>query len=321
MAGPKATGKDKKTAPQRREQSGDSALETFFPSLDPDVPLDGNVGPRPRRGTGLRRVSLREILPSMVTLLALCAGLTSIRLGLEGRFEMAVGAIVLAAMLDAVDGRVARLLKSASRFGAELDSLADFVNFGVAPAVLLYVWSLSELNSLGWIAALIFAICCGLRLARFNSQLNAQEGPSWRKNYFQGVPAPAGALVVLLPLSLSEADLVPLIQWPIVTLGYTVLVGLLMVSTLPSFSGKRYGENIPRSAVLPLLVVVVLFVALLVSYLFRVLSVGSIAYLAHLPLAYRAYKAHLPKDRTGKPAESAGSAGSGDSADKADPPS
>lgn len=299
MATPKATDRDKKAVPERRGQSGESALETFFPSLDPEASLDGEDEPPARRRTGLRRVSLREILPSMVTLLALCAGLTSIRLGLEGRFEMAVGAIVLAAMLDAVDGRVARLLKSASRFGAELDSLADFVNFGVAPAVLLYVWSLSELNSLGWIAALIFAICCGLRLARFNSQLNAKEGPSWRKNYFQGVPAPAGALVVLLPLSISEAELLPLIQWPAVTLGYTVLVGLLLVSTLPSFSGKRYGENIPRSAVLPVLVVVVLFVALLVSYLFTVLSIGSIAYLAHLPLAYRAYRAHLPKDPTG----------------------
>lgn len=301
MAAPKATDKNGKDASKKREQPSESALETLFPSFDPDASAE----PRPRRGSGLRRVSLREILPSMVTLLALCAGLTSIRLGLEGRFEMAVGAIVLAALLDAIDGRVARLLKSASRFGAELDSLADFVNFGVAPAVLLYVWSLNELNSLGWIAALIFAICCGLRLARFNSQLGTQDGASWRKNYFQGVPAPAGALVVLLPLSLSQADLVPVFEWPQVTLVYSVFVGLLMVSTLPSFSGKKYGENIPRSAVLPLLVVVVLFVALLVSYLFTVMSVGSLAYLGHLPLAYRAYRAQLEKDHAGRKAEAA----------------
>lgn len=268
-------------------------MEQLFPSLDPEDEAE-EAQPRQAR---LRDVSFKSMLPSLVTLLALCAGLTSIRLGIEGRFELAVGAVVVAAMLDAVDGRVARLLKSASKFGAELDSLADFVNFGVAPAVLLYVWILAALDSLGWTAALAFAICCGLRLARFNSQLEL-PGPSWKKDYFQGVPAPAGALTVLLPLAIDQAGLSVNEDWASVALVYTVFVGLLMVSSLPTFSGKRLGEHIPRSAVIPVMIAAVVFIALLVSYLFVVLSVGAILYLAHLPFAYRAHRRRALRDTT-----------------------
>src|ERR671931_1083978 len=163
-----------------------------FSPFDRDRP----EGKRPR----FRLIPVRTLLPNLITLLALCAGLTAIRLAVEEKLEWAVAAIVFAALLDGIDGRVARLLKGTSRFGAELDSLADFVNFGVAPALILYVWGLHELKSAGWIAALVFAICAGLRLARFNVQIDDPNRPAWAANFFTGMPAPAGAITVLLPI-------------------------------------------------------------------------------------------------------------------------
>src|SRR5437762_5676474 len=150
-----------------------------------------------------RAVPVRTMVPNLITLLALCAGLTAIRLAVEGKLEWALGAIVFAALLDGIDGRVARLLKGTSRFGAELDSLADFVNFGVAPGLILYFWTLHELGNFGWIAALVFAICAGLRLARFNVMIDDPNKPVWAGNFFTGIPAPAGAITVLLPIYLS----------------------------------------------------------------------------------------------------------------------
>src|SRR5437588_6627036 len=147
-----------------------------------------------------RRIPVRTLLPNLITLLALCAGLTAIRLAFEDKLEWAVAAIVFAAMLDGIDGRVARMLKGTSRFGAELDSLADFVNFGVAPALILYFWGLHELGNAGWIAAMVFAICTGLRLSRFNVMLDDPNKPVWAGNFFVGMPAPAGAITVLLPI-------------------------------------------------------------------------------------------------------------------------
>src|SRR5215510_15424579 len=148
----------------------------------------------------LRAIPFRTLAPNLITLLALCAGLTAIRLSVEGRLEWAVAAIVFAALLDGIDGRVARMLKGTSRFGAELDSLADFFNFGVAPALLLYFWGLQELGNAGWIAAMVFAICAGLRLARFNVMIDDPNRPAWGEKFFTGVPAPAGAIAVLLPV-------------------------------------------------------------------------------------------------------------------------
>src|SRR5262245_35548125 len=144
-----------------------------------------------------RPIPVRMLVPNIITLLALCAGLTAIRLTIEGRIELALAAIVFAAVLDGLDGRVARLIKGQSRFGAELDSLADFVNFGVAPALILYFWGLHELGNAGWIAAMVFAICAGLRLARFNVMIDDPNKPAWAGNFFLGVPAPAGAISVL----------------------------------------------------------------------------------------------------------------------------
>ena len=164
-----------------------------FPPFDPDPP------PRRRR---FQAIPVRTLLPNLITLLALCAGLTAIRLAVEGKLDLALAAIVFAALLDGIDGRIARMLKGTSRFGAELDSLADFVNFGVAPALILYFWGLHELKSAGWIAALVFAICAGLRLARFNVMIDDPNQPAWAGNFFTGMPAPAGAITVLLPIYL-----------------------------------------------------------------------------------------------------------------------
>jgi CDP-diacylglycerol--serine O-phosphatidyltransferase len=236
-------------------------------------------------------------VPNVITLLALCAGLTGIRLALEGRYELALGAIVFAAMLDAVDGRVARMIKGTSRFGAELDSLADFFNFGVAPGLILYFWGLKELGNLGWIAAMVFAICAALRLARFNVQIEDPNRPVWAGNFFTGVPAPAGAITVLLPIYLYFLQ-VPMHEPAllVVTLIYTVVIAALMVSRLPVLSGKKMGTRVRLEMALPVILVAVLFIALLVSYPWQVLSVGTIAYLACLPLGWFSYQRQLQAD-------------------------
>ena len=169
-----------------------------------------------------RRIPVRTLAPNLVTLLALCAGLTGIRMAFENRYGLALAAIVFAAVLDGIDGRLARLLKGTSKFGAELDSLSDFVNFGVAPALILYFWGLHDLKSAGWIAAMAFAICAGLRLARFNVMSADPDRPAWAANFFVGVPAPAGAIIVLLPIYAAFLGLPrsPFLTW--VTLAYTL---------------------------------------------------------------------------------------------------
>lgn len=237
---------------------------------------------RGKRWRKLNRVPLRMVLPNMVTLLALCSGLTAIRLALEGRLELAMMAILLAAFLDALDGRLARMLKGTSRFGAELDSLTDFVNFGVAPALILYQSSLSAIDNLGWIAALLYAICAGLRLARFNAALDV-EGPDHKANFFTGVPAPAGALLALLPMYFALLGGDWLTGAPILVAAYIVVIGLLMVSSLPTFSGKKIGARLPSDSVLPLMVASAAMIALLVAFTWQVLIALSFAYLAALP--------------------------------------
>ncbi|MCO5128972.1 MAG: CDP-diacylglycerol--serine O-phosphatidyltransferase [Xanthobacteraceae bacterium] len=235
-----------------------------------------------------RPVPVRMLVPNVITLLAICAGLTAIRLATEGRMELAVAAIVFAAVLDGVDGRVARLIKGQSRFGAELDSLADFVNFGVAPGLILYFWQLHDIHNVGWIAAMIFAISGGLRLARFNAAIDEPAKYPFAGNFFTGVPAPAGALTVLLPVYLGFLD----VPQPPATLTafYTVSVAFLMVSRLPVFSGKSMRWRVPPEMVLPAFVAAVLFVALLIAYPWQILSVGSVVYLFSLPLGWKSYR-------------------------------
>jgi CDP-diacylglycerol--serine O-phosphatidyltransferase len=186
-------------------------------------------------------------------------------------------------------------MKGQSKFGAELDSLADFMNFGCAPALFLYLWGLYELGNVGWIAAMVFAICAALRLARFNVMIDDPNRPAWAGNFFTGVPAPAGALVVLLPIYLS---LLGWFQTPAaLTLIYTLAIAGLMVSRLPVFSGKRVGKRIPPEVVLPVIVVFVLFFALLIAYPWQVLTIGTVCYLAALPLGWLSYREHERKDK------------------------
>lgn len=258
-------------------------MASLFPPLDPE----GGLRPRFVR---IGKVPLRVILPNLVTLLALCSGLTAVRLAIEERIELALAAIVFAALLDGIDGRLARALKGTSRFGAELDSLADFVNFGCVPALMLYFWGLNEAGSFGWIAALVYAICAALRLARFNVMLDDPDKPAFAADFFTGIPAPAGAITVLLPVYLELIG-VPHggISAPLALI-YCLIIGFLMISTVPAWSGKTIGRRIRRDMVLPLLVVVAIFFALLASYPWIVLAVCSIIYLSLLPISTIRYR-------------------------------
>jgi len=255
-------------------------------------------GPRlrlPKRR--FRRIPVRTLVPNIITLLALCAGLTAIRMAFENRYVLALAAIVFAAFLDGIDGRLARFLKGTSRFGAELDSLADFVNFGVAPALILYFWGLHDLKSAGWIAAMVFAICAALRLARFNVMVDVPDKPAWASNFFVGVPAPAGAITVLLPIYVALLGL-PRSEWlSWLTLVYTLAIASLMVSRLPVFSGKRVGTRVPPDMVGPAVVVTVLFIALLIAYPWIILTAGTLAYLCALPFGYMSYRGYERRTR------------------------
>jgi CDP-diacylglycerol--serine O-phosphatidyltransferase len=237
-----------------------------------------------------RPIPVRMLVPNVITLLAICAGLTAIRLSTEGRMELAVAAIVFAAVLDGLDGRVARMIKGQSKFGAELDSLADFVNFGVAPGLILYFWQLHELGNGGWIASMVFAISGGLRLARFNATMDDPDKPPFAANYFTGVPAPLGAITVLLPIYLAFLG----VPHPpaVLTALYTLVIAFLMVSRLPVFSGKTVRMRVPPEMVLPVFVSVIFFIALLIGYPWYILSACTVAYLVSLPAGWKSYRDH-----------------------------
>jgi CDP-diacylglycerol---serine O-phosphatidyltransferase len=243
-----------------------------------------------------RAVPVRTLVPNVITLLALCAGLTAIRFAAEGTLEWAVYGIVFAAVLDGIDGRVARLLKGTSRFGAELDSLADFVNFGVAPGLTLYFFDLHQLKSAGWIAAMVFAIAAGLRLARFNVMMEDPNRPAWASNFFVGIPAPAGAITVLLPVYIHFLGMPPAAVIAPLTFIYTLVIAFLMVSRLPVFSGKKLGTRVQPDFVLLVFISVVLFFALLISYPWEVLTAGTLAYLVTLPFGWLSYRDFLRSD-------------------------
>jgi CDP-diacylglycerol--serine O-phosphatidyltransferase len=254
------------------------------------MPFDPAYTERTERRRRFRPIPVRMLVPNVITLLAICAGLTAIRLSTEGRMELAVAAIVFAAVLDGIDGRVARMLKGQSKFGAELDSLADFVNFGVAPGLILYFWQLHELHDGGWIAAMVFAISGGLRLARFNATMDDPNKPPFAANYFTGVPAPVGAVTGLLPIYLAFLGV-----WKMpamLTALYILLIAFLMVSRLPVFSGKTVRMRVPPEMVLPVFVCVIFFIALLIGYPWHILSAGSVLYLLSLPLGWKSYRDH-----------------------------
>tara|TARA_R110000868_G_scaffold137612_2_gene351177 strand:- start:1609 stop:2457 length:849 start_codon:yes stop_codon:yes gene_type:complete len=260
-------------------------------SLPPFGPNgDGPYSNRRTRAFGT--LPIRTVIPNALTVLALCAGLTAIRFGLEGRFEASVVAIIVASVFDALDGRVARFLKGTSRFGAELDSLTDFVNFGVAPVIVLYLWSLSAIGGIGWIAVLGYAVCCALRLARFNVALEDPDKPAWSANYFVGVPAPAGALLVMLPLYLDFIGFSALRTLPVLVALMCIFVAFLMVSRVPTFSGKRMSLRIDREMVLPILVLVGMVAAVVMNYPWHAFTAIALGYLAVLPVSILRHRYH-----------------------------
>ncbi|GAB4186768.1 MAG: CDP-diacylglycerol--serine O-phosphatidyltransferase [Thalassobaculales bacterium] len=239
----------------------------------------------PRRLQGL---SIHRLIPNLITILAMCSGLTAIKFALQGDWRMAVVAIIAAAIFDGLDGRMARLLRSTSRFGAELDSLSDFVSFGVAPAVVLYLWVLQQYDRLGWIVGLFLATCCALRLARFNTALDDTAPPAYAYNYFTGVPSPAGAGLAILPLVLSFELGDAVVRHPLPVAIWTALVGGLMFSRLPTFAFKRL--RIPQPYVMPVVVVAGLLVAGLAAATWTTLIILAGLYLASFPVAYVSYR-------------------------------
>ncbi len=242
---------------------------------------------RRRRSPRFSGQSFNKLIPNLITVLAVCFGLSGLRFALNGRWEFAVGMIVLAAVFDALDGRMARLLRAQSKFGAELDSLSGFVSFGVAPGVIVYLWALQPMGNFGWMAALFFATCCMLRLARFNTRLD-DDKPAFAYNYFTGVPAPAGAGLALLPMMLEFQTSLGFATFPPAVAAWLVLVGLLMVSQLPTFSFKRM--KVPQRMVLPILIGAGLVIAGVVSAPWFMLALLMLAYLASIPLSVVAYR-------------------------------
>ncbi len=250
---------------------------------------------RGRRG-GLRGFSINRLIPNILTLAALCSGLTAIRFALQGEMRLAVIAIIVASIFDALDGRVARRLGVASRFGAELDSLSDFLCFGVTPALVLYLASLKDGGALGWVVTLMFPICSALRLARFNTALVSDTPPpAWTGSYFTGVPAPAGALLALIPLMVSFEIETAWPRHPLVEGTVLVAVGGLMVSRLPTYSFKK--GRVPRHLVLPALLGAALVMGVLASAPWIGLSLLGLAYVALIPFSWVAYRRQASQDR------------------------
>ena len=241
--------------------------------------------------------SARVILPNMLTLIGVCIGLTSIRFALDEKFEFAIIAIIFAALIDGLDGRIARLIKGTSKVGKELDSLTDMISFGVAPAFILYFWKLNTLGRFGWLLCLIYVICVALRLARFN--VNSNQDPSWRDNFFEGVPSPAGAILVLTPLivSLSGFNIIEL-NFDVIVPIFFILTSFLLISKFPSYSFKKI--VIPRRTTIFLLFSIVLFFGLLLIYTFDVIAISAIIYLLLLPISffhYQKLKKHHENDK------------------------
>jgi CDP-diacylglycerol---serine O-phosphatidyltransferase len=250
---------------------------------------------RPRNRPRYRGPSFNRIIPNLMTMVGLCTGLTSMRFALDGKFGSAAMAILIAAIIDGLDGRLARLLKGTSRFGAEFDSLSDFACFGVAPGMVLYQWSLQRLGGIGYAAGVLFAVCMALRLARFNAMLDDPQRPAYAYNFFTGVPAPAGAMLALFPLFLGlegvatgQAWMVTLAHHPLFCAPLLVGIAALLVSSLPVWSFKNF--KVRQDLVLPLLVGTGLFAALLLAEPWAALAIAGLIYLGMLPFSVRSYR-------------------------------
>ena len=227
--------------------------------------------------------SARMILPNMLTLFGVCIGLTSIRFALDEKYEIAIIAIIFAALIDGLDGRIARLIKGTSKVGKELDSLTDVISFGVAPAFVMYFWKLNILGRFGWLLCLVYVICVALRLARFN--VNSNQESSWKDNFFEGVPSPAGGILVLTPLivSLSGFEFLKL-NYDIIVPAFFVITSILLISKFPTYSFKKI--VIPRRTTIFLLFGIVLFFGLILVYTFNVIAISAIVYLCLLPISF-----------------------------------
>ena len=231
----------------------------------------------------------RMILPNAITLIGVCIGLTSIKFALDGKFTLAIVGILFAGLMDALDGRIARLIKGTSKMGKELDSLGDVISFGVAPAFIMYFWNLQYLDKLGWFVCLMYVVCVALRLARFN--VNSEEEQSWKDNFFEGVPAPAGGIIVLMPLVLSFSGLGEIffkINYDLVVPIFFIIVSMLLISTIPTYSFKKI--VIPRTMTKFLLFGIVLFFGALLVYTFKILAISTFLYLCLIPVSYFHYK-------------------------------
>ena len=240
----------------------------------------------------------RMILPNALTLIGVCIGLSSIKFALDSKFELSIIAIIFAALFDGLDGRIARLIKGTSKVGKELDSLTDVISFGVAPAFIMYFWSLNNLGKFGWLLCLIYVVCVTLRLARFNISSNAE--PSWRDNFFEGVPSPAGGILVLMPLifSLSELDIFN-VNYNLIVPIFFITTSFLLISKFPTYSLKRI--VIPRSMTIFLLFGIVLFFGLLLIYTFKVIALSGLVYLMLIPISFLHYH-KIKKQKNADPA-------------------
>ena len=227
--------------------------------------------------------SARMLLPNILTLIGVCIGLTSIRFALDEKFEIAIIAIIFAALIDGLDGRVARLIKGTSKVGKELDSLTDMISFGVAPAFIMYFWKLNTFGRFGWLLCLIYVICVALRLARFNIHSNQES--SWKDNFFEGVPSPAGGILVLTPLILSLSGFnFAFLNYDMITPAFFVITSFLLISKFPTYSFKKI--VIPRRTTIFLLFGIVLFFGLLLIYTFNVIAMSAAVYLLLLPISF-----------------------------------
>ena len=231
----------------------------------------------------------RMILPNAITLIGVCIGLSSIKFAIDGNFVIAIIAILFAGLMDALDGRIARLIKGTSKMGKELDSLGDVISFGVAPALIMYFWNLQYLDKLGWFVCLIYVVCVALRLARFN--VNTEEEISWKDNFFEGLPSPAGGILVLMPLIISFSGLEKFlfkINYDLLVPTLFIIISILLISTIPTYSFKKI--VIPRTMTKFLLFGLVLFFGALLVYTFKILAVSSFIYICLIPISYFHYK-------------------------------
>jgi len=257
----------------------------------PFPPFDADDGHDSRHRKQHKFIPLRFVIPNIITIMAIVAGLSSVCMALENRFYLAVVLLLVAAVLDGADGRIARAINGSSRFGEQLDSLADVINFGVVPAFLVYIYILDRIGKLGWLAALIYSVACCLRLARFNVMLdNRNNIPRWKRDYFVGVPSSGGGCILLLPLYLGFLGMPVDDTAAMIFCVYTIIIAVLMISNLPVWNGKSIRSGVRRDVVIPVQLFVVVYFVLLVSYMWPTLAISTVVYLVFLPLSACAYR-------------------------------